>query len=258
MSANCAGITASYSNPGGSWNGNAAWHTIINNVNWITNNTTGNSAKTALSSSKVQWSKGTDDSYRPIGFANAGSSASYTAGNSFINSMVYDNSFNYNPSHKLLQVGNARFYNSSTSGDTVAIIHGKGDFHRGNTVNLNTTIHSCVSEIFMCPTGSTVQTATIGISSCLEDYYYSVFKIHNVNNASPTTRATRIEFTGNKNAYTWIRPAGSSNVPSGTTISIAIGSEDGGRDLGWSTSSKHITIMYCRYGNERLLFTNWL
>ena len=158
-----------------------------------------------------------------------------------------------------LQVRNARFYTPHTSGDTVALIHGKGDFHRSNTVNLNTDIDSCITQIFMCPTASTVQTATIGISSCLENYYYSVINIHNVNNSSPSTRATRIEFTGNKNAYTWVRPGGSANVPSGSTVSIAIGSTDGGgQGLGIATSSKHMTIMYCRYGNERFLFTNWL
>jgi len=157
-----------------------------------------------------------------------------------------------------LQVGNARFYSSSTSGDTNAIIHGKSDFYRGNSVNLNSPINSYITEIFMCPTGSTVQTATIGISSCLENYYYSVINIHNVNNSSTSTKATRIEFTGNKFDYTWIRPAGSSNVPVGSTASIAIGGTNGGTELSWSTSSRHITIMYCRYGNERLLFTNWL
>lgn len=213
-------------------------------------------ASSALSADCVHWSKGTDDAYRPIGFANAGSSASYTAGNAFNNTMVYDNSFNYNPTHRLLQVGNARFYNSSTSGDTVAIIRGKSYFYRGNSVNLNNAIHSCITEIFMCPTGSTTQTATIGISSCLEDYYYTVINIHNVNNSY--TKATRIEFTGNSNAYTWVRPGGSANVPANSTATIAIGGQDGGQGLGWATSSKHITIMYCRYGNERLLFTNWL
>lgn len=262
MSANCAGITASYSNPGGSWNGNASWYNIVNNVNWITNNTSSNSAKSALTSKSalsadsVHWSKGTDDAYRPIGFANADSSASYTAGNAFNNTMVYDNSFNYNPTHKLLQVSNARFYSQNTSGDIVAIIRGKSDFYRNNSVNLNSSIHSCITEIFMCPTGSTTQTATIGISSCLENYYYTVINIHNVNNSY--TNATRIEFTGNSNAYTWVRPGGSANVPTNSKATIAIGGQNGGQGLGWATSSKHITIMYCRYGNERFLFTNWL
>lgn len=53
MSANCAGISASYNNPGGSWEGNASWYNIITNVKWITNNTTGNSANSAVITEKV-------------------------------------------------------------------------------------------------------------------------------------------------------------------------------------------------------------
>ena len=64
---------------------------------WLNNNTIGDSVKYALSSEKVKWEKGTDNKYRPIGFANAEQEAQWNAGNAFYDEIVYDSAFNYNP-----------------------------------------------------------------------------------------------------------------------------------------------------------------
>ena len=120
MSANCAGITASYSNPGGSWNGNASWYNIVNNVNWITNNTSGNSAKSALTSKSALsagsaaqsyssfWTSGSSNTYRPVAFADANCESSWSANKDFKCESVYDNTFKYNPNTHVLSSKNVR------------------------------------------------------------------------------------------------------------------------------------------------------
>lgn len=91
--------------------------TTDNTANWtslvkVPSYFTGSSAKSALTSKSalsagstdmVKWSKGTDDTFRPIAFANANASANYNAGNPFYECIVYDSAgLSYNPANNRL------------------------------------------------------------------------------------------------------------------------------------------------------------
>lgn len=85
VSTNTKTVAGIVSAPGNN-NNNKVWRTDDNgNPGW----------GDGLSTSKVAWSSGSDASYRPIPFANAGNKTSYDAGADFDGDMVYDSNTQY-------------------------------------------------------------------------------------------------------------------------------------------------------------------
>lgn len=69
----------------------------------------------------VSWDIGTTDAFRPIGFADNGSRAAFTAGKQFTNDIVYDgdfaNGFNYNPISHMMTVNSISAKNIALATD---------------------------------------------------------------------------------------------------------------------------------------------
>ena len=213
------------------------------------------SAGSSTSALNVRWTRGTDNTYRPICFADAGKSGSYTAGNDFYGCNLYDKDLKYNPtnhSFDTLNAYNIKWHRDSSNGDVDCFAHGMGEYYQADTtININGAITGGSTDIFLLKGAAC--TANLTLSSTLENLNYQTICIY----ALGGSYTKRINISGNTNSYTWVRPGGSASVPANTTISVALAGTEGGQSYSFSTTARELKIMYVKDGNSRYLCTYW-
>jgi hypothetical protein len=86
----------------GSTNNNAFWTSLVKVPSYFTNE----SAKSSINSTTVTWSSGSNNTYRPIGFADADNQSDYSTNKTFNGAIVYDKNFTFNPSTDTMVITN--------------------------------------------------------------------------------------------------------------------------------------------------------
>ena len=126
---------------------------------WIENNTTGNSAKYALSAEKVKWESGTVNTARPIAFAYAtqDNKDAWENEEDFYSDAVYDSGFNYNPYSQQL---NVKYISANT---VSANLSGTAD--KATSAAKAEHTQDVITSYYATESQAGTQTATFNVSS---------------------------------------------------------------------------------------------